>query len=83
MYISNMYKYEKDDIIYVAGELPEGAILIETMNILNAREGYDLVRISDDENVGANIWLRNGDVEENYREEKHDDKWYTITAISY
>lgn len=74
MYISNMYKYEKDDIIYVAGELPEGAILIETMNILNAREGYDLVRISDDENVGANIWLRNGDVEENYREEKHDDK---------
>lgn len=71
MYISEMYKYEKNGIVYVAGELPEGATLIKTMNILNAEDGYDLIRISDNENVGDNIWLHNGDVQENYREEKH------------
>ena len=74
MYITEMYKYEKDGIVYVAGELPEGATLIETMDILNAEDGYDLIRISDNENVGANIWLHNGDVQENYREEEHKDE---------
>ena len=71
MYISNMYKYEKDGIVYVSGEVPEGATLIETMDILNAEEGNDLIRISDNENVGANIWLHDGDVKENYKEEEH------------
>lgn len=71
MYISEMYKYEKDGIIYVGGEVPEGATILETMDILNAEEGNDLIRISDNENVGSSIWLRNGDVQENYREEKH------------
>ena len=65
-----MYKYEKDGIIYVSGEVPDGATLLETMDILNAEDGYDLIRILDEENVGANIWLHNGDVQENYREEK-------------
>ena len=74
MYITEMYKYEKDGIVYVAGEVPEGATLIETMDILNAKDGYDLIRISDNENVGANIWLHNGDVKENYREEEHEDE---------
>ena len=73
MYITNMYKYEKDGIIYVAGEVPEGATLLETMDILNAEDGYDLIRISDEENVGANIWLHDGDVQENYREEKQKE----------
>lgn len=71
MYINQMYKYEKDGIIYVSGEVPEGATLLETMDILNAEDGYDLIRISDEENVGANIWLHDGDVQENYREEEH------------
>ena len=71
MYITNMYKYEKDGIVYVGGEVPEGATVLETMDILNAEEGNDLIRISDNENVGANIWLKDGDVKENYKEEEH------------
>ena len=71
MYITEMYKYTKDGIVYVGGEVPEGATIIETMDILNAEDGNDLIRISDDENMGSSIWLRNGDVQENYREEKH------------
>lgn len=73
MYISNMYKYEKDGTVYVAGNVPEGATIIETMDILNAEDGYDLICISDNENVGANIWLKDGDVKENYKEEKYDN----------
>lgn len=73
MYISEMYKYKKDGTIYVASNVPEGATIIETMDILNTEDGYDLIRISDNENVGANIWLHNGDVKENYREEEHKE----------
>ena len=73
MYISNMYKYEKDGVVYVSGNVPDGATILETMDILNAEDGYDLVRIADDENVGANIWLKDGDVKENYKETKRED----------
>ena len=73
MFISEVYKYENNGIVYVGGEVPESAEILETMNILNAEEGNDLIRISDGENVGANIWLRDGDVKKNYREEKHND----------
>ena len=68
MFITQSYKYEKDGIIYVSGNVPEGATIIETMDILNAEEGFDLIRIADEENVGSSIWLRNGDVQENYEE---------------
>ena len=71
MYISEMYKYQKDGIIYVGGEVPEGATVLETMDILNAEAGNDLIRIKDDENMGSSLWLKDGDVQENYREEKH------------
>lgn len=74
MFISNMYKYEKDGIVYVSGEVPEGAEILETMEILNAKEGFDLVRISDNENVGANIWLKDGDVKKNYKEVERKDE---------
>ena len=73
MYISNMYKYEKDGIIYVGGNVPDGATIIETMDILNAEDEYDLVRISNNENVGPNIWLKDGDVKENYKEVKREE----------
>lgn len=69
MFITQCYKYEKDGIVYVGGNVPEGATIIETMDILNAEEGYDLIRIADEENVGNSVWLHNGDVQENYREE--------------
>lgn len=71
MYINNMYKYEKDGVVYVSGNVPEGATILETMDILNAEDGYDLIRIADNENMGANLWLKDGDVKENYREEEH------------
>ena len=70
MYISQVYKYEKDGIVYVGGNVPEDATILETMDILNAEEGYELVRKSDGENVGNSVWLHDGDVQENYREEK-------------
>lgn len=73
MHITETYKYKKDGIVYVGGEVPEGAEILETMEILNAEDGYDLFRIADDENMGSNLWLHNGDVKENYREEEHEE----------
>ena len=70
MHINQVYKYQKDGIIYVGGEVPEDATILETMDILSAEEGYDLIRISDNENVGSNIWLKDGDTKENYKEEE-------------
>lgn len=74
MYINQIYKYQKDNIVYVSANVPEGAKILETMNILNAENGFNLIRKSDNENVGINIWLKDGDVQENYEEkEKEDD----------
>lgn len=73
MFISQTYKYKHNDVIYVGGNVPEGATIIETLEILNAEDDYNLIRISDNENVGANIWLKDGDVKENYKEEKASD----------
>lgn len=75
MYISQTYKYEYNNIVYVGHNVPEGAIILETMDMLNAEEGFELVRKSDNENVGNSIWLHNGDVQENYIEieEKEDE----------
>jgi len=74
MYVSQVYKYEKDGIVYVGGFVPEGATVLETMDILNANEGFELVRISDTENVGTSIWLHDGDVMENYKEVEAKDE---------
>ena len=73
MHINQCYKYKKDDIVYVGGNVPEGAEILETMDILNAEEGFDLVRVSDKENVGSSIWLRDGDVQENYKEVEREN----------
>lgn len=69
MYHTKCYKCEKDGVIRVCGYVPDGATVLETMDILNAEEGYALIRISDNENVGSSVWLKDGDVQENYREE--------------
>lgn len=73
MFITQCYKYKYNDIIYVGGQVPEGAEILETIDILNAEEGFDLIRIADEENVGNSVWLHNGDVQENYREEEHQE----------
>ena len=70
MHIENMYKYKKDEVVYVGGMLPEGSELLETMDILTAEDGFDLIRISDDENLGSNVWLKDGDSQDNYKEEQ-------------
>ena len=72
MYISQTYKYEYNGLVYVSANVPEDATILETMDILNAEEGFKLVRKSDDENVGNSIWLRDGDVQENYNEIKDE-----------
>lgn len=68
MFITQSYKYEYEGIIYVSGNMPESATIIETMNILNAEDGYELVRKSDNENVGSSIWLHDDDSRDNYTE---------------
>lgn len=75
MHIEYMYKYtDENGNTIISGNLPQGITPDETMDILTAEDGYDLIRISDGENVGANIWLHNGDVQENYKEELHEDE---------
>ena len=72
MYIVQYFKYEKDNVIGVSVEVPDGATILETMDVLFAEEGYDLIRISDEENMGNSVWLRDGDVQENYKEEEQE-----------
>lgn len=72
MFITQCYKYKHNGIVYVGGKVPDGAEILETMDILNAEEGFDLIRKSDGENVGSSVWLKDGDVQENYREEKNE-----------
>lgn len=49
------------------------AIVKEIRPILNAEKGYNLIRIADEENVGSSIWLKDDDIQENYREEKQEE----------
>ncbi|MBQ7660148.1 MAG: hypothetical protein IJS26_05400 [Alphaproteobacteria bacterium] len=74
MFITQCYKYEYNGIIYVGGNVPKGATILETMDILNAEEGFELVRISDGENVGTSVWLKDGDVMDNYEEVEVEDE---------
>lgn len=68
MFITKSYRYIKGGIEYVSGTISEDATLIEIMDILNADEGLELQRISDKENVGSSIWLKDGDSQDNYWE---------------
>ena len=74
MYITNSYKYRKDGFDYVGGIVPEDAEVLETLDILNAEEDMDLVRISDGEIIGSSLWLHNEDTQDNYKEEPHQER---------
>lgn len=74
MFHTECYKYEKDGVVYVGGNVPEGATILETMDILNADEGKTLIRISNEEDIGSSVWLHNGDVQGNYREENAESR---------
>lgn len=55
------------------GFKPEGVEVIEERQVLYPASGYELERISDKEHFSC-IWLKDGDVQENYTEvEKEDD----------
>ena len=69
MYHTECYKYEKDGVVRVSANVSEGATILETMDILNSEDGMTLIRIQDEECVGNSVWLHDGDVQENYREE--------------
>jgi hypothetical protein len=73
MFITQTYKYRYNEIVYVGGEVPEGAEVLETLDILNAEDGFELIRKSDGENVGNSVWLHNGDTQENYEEKEIDN----------
>ena len=81
MKIIEYYKYEKDGVIGVSTEVPEGADILETMDILTAEDGYELVRISNNENVGPSIWLHDGDVQENYKEVEREERPFEPDAF--
>lgn len=70
MFITECYKYKYNGIVYVGGEVPEGAEILETMDILCAEEGYTLIRKSDFEDMGSSVWLHDGDTADNYGEKK-------------
>lgn len=74
MFITQTYKYKYNGIVYVGGEVPEGAEILETMNILNAEDGYTLIRKSDFEDMGSSVWLRDGDTQDNYGEKEIKDE---------
>ena len=74
MFITQTYKYKYNGIVYVGGEVPDGAEILETMDILNAEDGYDLIRIADSENVDSSVWLRDGDTKDNYGEKEIKDE---------
>ena len=68
MYITQSYEYEINGIVYVSANVPEGATILKTMDILNAEDGYELQRKSDGENMGNSVWLHDGDTMDNYIE---------------
>jgi len=72
MFITQCYKYKYNGIVYVGGQVPEGAEILETMDILNTDDGFNLIRKSDNENVGNSVWLHDGDTQDNYNEIKEE-----------
>ena len=81
MHIAKMYKIKENGIVKITGKLTDSAEILETYDILTAKDDMELIRISDNEVVGNSIWLKDNDVQENYKEEslketevKNDDK---------
>lgn len=80
MHIKKAYKYKINNTTYVAASLPDGAEVLDEMNILYAKEGYTLIKKSDNEDVSTSVWLKEGDSQENYEEREIVDE-YTLQLI--
>ena len=65
-----MYKIKENGIIKITCKILKSSEVLEELNILVAEENMDLIRISDNENVGGSIWLKDNDTQDNYQEEK-------------
>lgn len=70
MHIEKMYKIKENGIIKITCKIQKSSEVLEELNILVAEENMDLIRISDNENVGGSIWLKDNDTQDNYQEEK-------------
>lgn len=69
MRISEVKKYKHNGHIYVGGKVPFGAEIVDSMIILNATDGFILIRKSDNEDIGSSVWLKDGDNQDNYYEQ--------------
>lgn len=56
------------------GFKPDGVEVLEEREVLYPVEGYELVRISDKERLSS-VWLKDGDVKENYIEVKANESF--------
>ena len=65
MYITETHKYKLNGKVYVGGEMPNGAELLETMTILNADDGKVLKK---GEEQTSSVWLKDDDSQDNYVE---------------
>lgn len=54
------------------GFKPDGVEVLEEREVLYPAEGYELERITDKERLPS-VWLKDGDVKENYIEVEDDD----------
>lgn len=73
MYIKTTYIGTLDGVAGIwCGFKPEGAIITEERDVLYPEEGYELERISDGERFSA-IWLKDGNVKENYIEVEENE----------
>ena len=68
MKIEKTYKYRLNNIVYVGASIPDDSELIEIMDILTAENGSVILRKSDNKKLGSSIWLKDGDLMENYEE---------------
>ena len=70
MHIEKMYKIKENGRSKITCKILKSSEVLEELNILVAEENMDLIRISDNKNVGGSIWLKDNDTQDNYQEEK-------------
>ena len=69
MNITQIYKYKRNNIVFVGADLQKGDEVLETLDILNAEEGNELFLKSTNENIGTSVWLKENDSIDNYYEQ--------------
>lgn len=70
MNVTQVYKYKRNDIVFVGADLQKDDVVLETLDILDAEEGYELFLKSTNENIGTSVWLKENDNIDNYYEQQ-------------